>query len=326
MIKAVILDSDTLGPGDITLSPLRDLPGINWELHTITAADQVAARIQGAEIVLTNKVPLTAALMAQTPTLRYIGVLATGCNVIDLDAASARGIAVSNCAGYGTQSVVQHCFALIFALATRLLDYQQAVAQGRWARSPFFCLLDYPAREISDMHLGIVGYGTLGQGVAAMARALGMRVSVAALPGRDYSAPAASAGIERVPLQQLLPQLDVLSLHCPLTPQTRGLIGRAQLRAMSNRALLINCARGGIVDEQALADALRAGEIAGAGVDVLSEEPPRQGNPLLSADIPNLIVTPHTAWATQRSRQTLVLQAADNLAAFMRGQRLRRVC
>jgi glycerate dehydrogenase len=233
---------------------------------------------------------------------------------VDLDAAARRGIAVCNIRRYATPSVVQHVFALLLSLTRHLSDYQRAVQSGAWQRSGQFCLLDYPIRELGGLTLGIVGYGELGQAVAATAeQAFGMRVLIAQRPG-------GSAEPGRLPLQQLLPQVDVLSLHCPLTPETRGLIGAEELALMKPDALLINTARGGIVDEVALATALLAGRLGGAGIDVLASEPPGSDSPLLQQPIPNLIVTPHIAWASRQSRQRLLDQLAQNIAAFMAGR------
>jgi glycerate dehydrogenase len=215
--------------------------------------------------------------------------------------------------------VVQHVFALLLALCTRWPDYQQAVREGRWQRASQFCLLDFPIRELAGKTMGIVGYGELGQGVARAAEAFGMRVLVAQRPGT------AETPEDRTPLPVLLPQVDVLSLHCPLTPATRGLIGAWELALMRRDAILINTARGGLVDEALLADALRRGALGGAAVDVLSLEPPVTGNPLLAPDIPNLIVTPHCAWGSRESRQRLVEQLAENIDGWLAGAPVRVV-
>ncbi|KPK55721.1 MAG: glycerate dehydrogenase [Thiotrichales bacterium SG8_50] len=311
-MRGVFLDRDSVDSGDLDLSVLEDALD-NWQLYATTATPQVAERIAGAEIVVSNKVPLTADTLAQASELRLICVAATGTNNVDLAAATELGIAVCNVRGYATPAVVQHVFALILALSTRLPQYQRAVAEGRWQRSPFFCLLDYPIREIAGKHLGIVGFGELGRGVARVAEAFGMRVSVAARPGT-----VAAAG--RVALAELLRQVDILSLHCPLTAQTRGLIGAEALALMKPDALLINTARGGIIDESALAEALREGKLGGAGIDVVEREPPAAGDPLLAPDIPNLILTPHIAWASRESRQRLLNEVAENIRAYHLGQ------
>jgi glycerate dehydrogenase len=247
-----------------------------------------------------------------TQRLRLVCVAATGTNNIDLRAAAERGITVCNVRGYATASVVEHVFMAILALCHRLHEHYDAVQRGDWNRSPAFSLLDYPFLELTGKTLGIVGYGELGRGVAKVANAFGMNTLLAQRPGGP-------AQPERYPLERLLADSDVISLHCPLTDATRNLIGAAELRKMRRSALLINTARGGIVDEQALAMALRNGDIAGAAVDVLSEEPPRSDNPLLKPGIPNLIVTPHTAWAGIRSRETLVSELAANIRAFLDG-------
>ena len=263
-----------------------------------------------------------AELMDAAPRLRLICIAATGTNNVDLDAARERGIAVTNVTGYGTRSVVQHVFAILLGWATRLWEQHQAVRAGDWSRGTHFCLLgedfDQPMRELAGLRLGIVGHGELGQAVARAAEAFGMEVLLAERPG-------ASPRPGRLPLHALLPRVDVLSLHCPLTDATRNLIGAAELALMRPDALLINTARGGIVDEQALADALRAGTIGAAAVDTLTSEPPPPYHPLLAADIPNLIVTPHAAWASRESRQRLVDGVAENIRAFIAGGSRNRV-
>jgi len=306
-MRGVFLDLETLG-GDLDLGQL-EASLESWDFHQVTAPDEVAGRIAGAEVVVSNKVMVDAATIAASPTLRFIAIAATGTNNVDLDAARTAGVVVSNVTAYGTASVAQHVFSLILALTTRLFEYREAVRAGRWAASPHFCLLDRPIRELDGKVLGLVGYGELGGGVARLAEAFGMEVRLAQRPGGPPQA-------GRVPLDELLPEVDVLTLHCPLTPQTQGLIGTAELARMRSDALLINAARGGIVDEAALATALRSGQIGGAGVDTLTVEPPCDGNPLLDADIPNLIVTPHIAWAARESRQRLLDQVAGNIVRF----------
>jgi glycerate dehydrogenase len=306
----VILDEETLGDG-LDLSPLLDaLP--HWDRHPISDQSQIVERIADADVVVLNKVELDRAIIDAAPKLKLIALAATGSNNVDLIAARERGIAVCNVTAYGTPAVSQHVFALLLALATRLFDYRQAVRDGRWSESAHFCLFDYPIVELAGKTLGIVGYGELGRGVAKLADAFGMRVLIAQRPGGEAQA-------DRIPLAELLPQVDALSLHCPLNDATRGLIGADELALMKPSAFLINTARGGIVDEQALADALRTGKLAGAGFDVLSSEPPKLDNPLLAADVPNLIVTPHTAWAARESRQRVVEQVALNIRCFLDG-------
>jgi len=315
--RGVLLDLATLDRGDIDLAPLREACP-QWEFHRRTAPDETASRIRDADLVVTNKVILDRRLLAAAPGLALVCIAATGTNNLDLAAARALGIGVTNVTAYATPAVVQHVFALMLAHATGLVGYHQAVRDGAWARSDQFCLLDYPIRELQGRILGIVGYGELGRGVAGVAAAFGMEVLVAERPGgppRDG----------RVPLRELLPRVDVLSLHCPLTDNTRGLIGAAELALMKPDALLINTARGGIVDEAALAHALRTGTIGAAAIDVLTCEPPREGNPLLDPALPNLVVTPHVAWASREARQRLVVEVARNIAAFAAGQTRNRL-
>jgi len=314
---ASFLDLESVDRGDLDLSPLERVFA-GWHWHAATGPDQVAGRTRGARIAVTNKVVLDRNTLRQAAGLELVCVAATGTNNVDLEAACENGIAVSNVTGYATPSVVQHVFSLILCLTTRLAEYRASVAAGEWQRSPHFCLLDFPIRELSGRSLGLVGYGQLGRGVAQMARAFGMTVLVAQRPGGPKQP-------GRLPLAELLPRVDVLSLHCPLTPQTRHLLGAAELARMRPDAVLINTARGGIVAEQALADALRAGRLGGAGIDVLSEEPPLSGNPLLARDIPNLLVTPHVAWASRESRQRLLLGVADNIRGFLSGNLPNRV-
>lgn len=312
-MRAVFLDLASVDTGDLNLNSLRKLA--DWTWHTETARHQVAERIRGFEVVITNKVVLDAATIVDAQALRCICVAATGTNNIDLAAAQQHGVVVSNVVGYATPAVVQHVFAMLLALSTRLPEYQTWVQAGRWQHHSQFCSLDFPIRELAGKVMGVVGYGELGQAVAAVARAFGMTVRIAQRPG----ATAATGG--RVPLADLLGEVDVLSLHCPLTPQTRNLIGPAELRLMKPDAVLINTARGGIVDEAALAHALRHGRLGGAGIDVLAQEPPRDGSPLLEQPpIPNLIVTPHTAWASREARQRMIDEVAGNVRAYQEGK------
>ncbi len=310
-MRTVFLDRDSLDFGDLDMSLLSQAVE-TLTCYASTEPAAVAERIGEAEIVIVNKVRLDEALMRQAPALKLICVAATGTNNVDLEAAARRGIRVCNCQGYGTASVAQHVLTLVLALSTSLLRYHQAVQAGAWGRSRQFCLLDYPIMELEGKTLGIVGYGELGQAVARLAEAFGMRVLVAARPGTEPSA-------GRLALSELLPRVDVLSLHCPLTETTRDLIGEDQLALLKPGALLINAARGGVVNEPALLAALQHGRLGGAGVDVLSEEPPRNGNPLLDAKLPNLIITPHSAWGSCEARQRIVGQLTENIQAWMRG-------
>lgn len=313
-MQGVFLDLDTCSyDGDIDISPMTELPDIDWQFHGATSPAEVAGRVEGCGVVVVNKVVLQADLLAQAaPTLKLVVIAATGTNNVDLEAARQHGITVCNVRGYGTPSVVQHVYTLILALTTRLPSYIQVVRDGRWQRHPQFCILDFPIRELNGLNLGIVGYGTLGKGVADVAPAFGMNVLIAGRPG--------GARTGRLPLEELLPQTDILSLHCPLTDETRDLIGWRELQAMKSDAIVINTARGGIVNEPELVDALRAGEIGGAGFDVLTREPPVDGNVLLDADLPNLIVTPHTAWASRQARQRVIDITADNIEAYFSGR------
>ena len=316
-MNGVILDFDSLGPQDLDLSALFALP-INWTVYSETSARQVSERISDAQIVLTNKAPINALSLSQASKLQLISVLATGTNVIDLQAARKHSVVVCNAVKYGTGSVVQHVWALILALTTKLTDYQRAAADGSWQQSPFFCLLGFPVEELQGKVLGIVGAGELGCAVARVAEAFGLEVIYAALPGREYG------DQQRVNFTAFLARADIVSLHCPLTADTTDLIAEKELALMKPSAILINTARGGIVNESALKQALLQGSIAGAGVDVLTSEPPRNGNLLLDESIPNLIVTPHCAWVAQQSRQRLVDQTVENVRAFLHGQPLLR--
>ena len=315
--RAVFLDMATVDTGDLDQAALL-ASSAHWDLYDYTAPEVTARRVAKAEVVVSNKAVLDGGIIASAPALKLICVAATGTNNVDLDAARDRGIAVTNVTAYATPSVVQHVFMLILALSTRLEAHRAAVARGDWQRAPAFCLLDYPVRELSGLALGLVGFGELGQGVARVGEAFGMNVLVAQRPG----GPPRNG---RVPLDELLQRSDVVSLHVPLADNTRNLIGERELGLMKPDALLINTARGGIVEEQALAMALREGRIGGAGVDVLAVEPPRDGNVLLDADLPNLIVTPHVAWASRASRQRLLDEVAANIRAFAGGSTRNRV-
>ncbi len=313
-MKAVFLDATTLGE-DVDLTLIEQATN-GLTCHPRTMPDQVTERIRGFDTVLVNKVVLGREHFEACPELETIAVVATGLNNIDLQAAKEHDIRVMNVTRYGRSTVAQHTMALVLALATRLFDYNRDVRAGRWGKSDMFCLMDHPIMELEGKTLGILGYGDLGQGVAERAKAFGMNVVLGCRPGQE---PGEVDGYARVPLEELLASADVLSLHCLLTDETRNLIGERELGLMKSGALLINTSRGGLVDEAALAEALRNGDIAGAGFDVLTEEPPRHGNPLLADDIPNLIVTPHSAWASREARQRIVEITAGNLAALRKG-------
>lgn len=316
-MKAVFLDYESLDKQDLDFSQLKAAFD-DLILYPSTTAEQVLARIQHVDVVISNKVIVNAEAMEQCENLKLILISATGTNNIDLDFARSKGIVVCNCQGYGTSAVAQHTLTLMLALATSLLKYEHAVKQGEWNKSPIFCLLDFPIVELSGKTLGIIGYGELGQAVAKLAEAFGMKILVASLPNRPTHK-------DRIPFAELLAQVDFLSLHCPLTDETRDLIDSQAFDKMKKSAFLINCARGGIVNEQALADALRQGKIAGAATDVLSVEPPTHGNVLLAEDIPNLIITPHSAWGSVDARQRIVNQMLENVEAFKQGKVIRQV-
>lgn len=312
-MKGVVLDSQTLGPEELDVSAFSDL-SIDWTWHRATAPEQVVERLRGAGVAITNKVVIDSATIEACPDLKLIGISATGTNNVDLRAAHERGIVVCNVSGYGTASVAQHTLALMLGLATRWNRYDQDARHGAWSASPMFCRMDYPVMELHGKTLGIIGYGALGRRVGELAEAFGMTVRVAASlrQGADQSG--------RVELGELLAGADVISLHCPLTRQTKRLVNRSFLAAMKPGAFLINTARGPLVDEPALAEALRAGTLGGAALDVLSQEPPPADHPLLAADLPNLIVTPHSAWVSREARQRLVDGVVANIRAWQAGR------
>ena len=316
-MKAVFLDYESLDQHDLDLSAL-EASFDTLSLYPSTSPAQLLERVQHADVIISNKVIVDAATIQQCLNLKLILISATGTNNIDLIQARAQGIVVCNCQGYGTSAVAQHTLTLMLALATSLLQYDRAVQQGQWNKSPIFCLLDFPIVELEGKTLGILGYGELGLAVAKLAEAFGMKVLVGSMPNRPSDS-------TRIPFAELLPQVDFLSLHCPLTEDTRDLIDAKAFDAMKPSAFLINCARGGIVNEQALADALVQGKIAGAATDVLTVEPPKEGNVLLDQHLPNLIVTPHSAWGSVDARQRIVQQMVESAEAFKAGQPIRQV-
>ncbi len=318
--RATFLDFATLGDDLSTAALEVAVPGL--VCHDNTAPAQVAARIAGMQVVLLNKVRIDAALMAASPALKFIGLTATGVNNIDLEAARHHGIAVCNISDYCTQSVAQHVWGVILALTHHLREYDAALKAGAWQQAANFSMLQFPVRELSGLTLGIVGHGTLARGVIRIGTAFGMHTLIAERAGGNASTQAATG---RVPLHELLRRADIVSLHCPLTPATTHLIGAAELALMKRDALLVNTARGGLVDATALATALRAGQIGGAAIDVLTQEPPVDGNPLLAADLTRLLVTPHTAWAAVEARQRSLDQLAGHLTAWQRGEASGRV-
>jgi glycerate dehydrogenase len=309
--KGVFLDLESIHPRDLDLNALHDcLP--HWTLHDETRAAEVAGRIAGAQVVVTNKVPLGAEQIRAAADLKLVCVAATGTDRIDLDAARQAGVIVSNARDYATASVAEAVFAMLLALLRQLDAYRGRVAAGDWPESRHFCLFDEPIEELYGKMLGIIGYGVLGHAVARRATAFGMQVQIAQ---RLHGEPTEG----RVPLETLLATSDVISLHCPLSETTRNLIDDTRLRAMKRNAILINTARGGIVDEQALVRALEENRIAGAAVDVLDTEPPPPDNPLLRYRSPRLILTPHVAWASRSARQRLVSELVENIRACQQG-------
>ncbi len=314
--RAVFLDAASLGD-DLDLAPLAEAAD-SLTLHNFTEPQDVASRLAGANIAICNKTLIDEATLAALPQLELVLVTATGVNNIDLTAAALRGLTVCNCRDYGTAAVAQHTLMLMLALHTRFPEYRDLVRAGAWQRAEGFCLMDFPILELAGRTLGIVGQGVIGTEVARLARAFGMEVIRARIPGRPAHA-------DTVPWLEFLSRADVVSLHCPLTEDTRHLLDADALARMKPGAFLVNTSRAGLVDAQALIDALRSGHLAGAGIDGLDVEPPREGHVLLAADIPHLIVTPHNAWASRQARQRLLLQCAENLRAWRHGNSLRAV-
>jgi glycerate dehydrogenase len=285
-----------------------------WQEYPVTALNELPERLRDATIAITNKVSLRAETLQRLPKLKMIAVAATGYDVIDIAYCKANGIAVANIRNYAVHTVPEHAFTLITALRRNLLAYRRDVENGRWQQVDQFCFFDHPIRDLYGATLGILGEGALGQGTARIARAFGMNVLFA-----DHAPPKAP-GVVFTPLDQVLAESDVISLHLPLTNETRNMIGIDEFRKMKRSAILINTARGGLVDEQALVQALQQGLIAGAGFDVLTNEPPKQGNPLLELRLPNFILTPHIAWASDGAMQFLADQLIDNIEAFVMGK------
>jgi len=325
-MRTVFLDFDTVSHDDVRADALH-IDGLDLELHGVTPPSVLHQRIRDANIVIVNKVRLDRDALAAAPDLQLVCLAATGTNNVDIDAARARGIGVCNIERYCTASVGQHVFAVVLALTHHLNAYQRLLHEGAWRASPQFCLLDFPIRELAGKVMGIVGHGELGSAVARLANAFGMQVLVAQRLGLTAATTMEpdGGGPDRLPLNDLLQQADIVSLHCPLTESTRDMLGAAEFDAMKSDALLINTARGALVDSFALAAALRAGDIGGAGIDVLPEEPPVSGDPLLDPGIPNLIITPHIAWAAREARQRAVDEIAANIRSFIDGGRRGRV-
>lgn len=311
-MKICILDGYSLNPGDLDWSPVERLGDVT--LFDRTPADKIVERAADADIVLTNKVPFCADTLRQLPRLRFICVLATGYNIIDTEAAARQGVVVANIPAYSTMSVAQMAFAHILNITNHVASYAREVADGKWTNCPDFCFWDRALTELAGKTMGIVGLGNTGMATARIAVAMGMKV----VAMTSKSADTLPEGITPAPIDDVLASADVVSLHCPLTPSTRHLINAASIAKMKPSAILINTGRGPLVDEQAVADALNGGRLAAFGADVLSQEPPRGDNPLLSAR--NCFLTPHIAWATLEARTRLMSTATENVRQFIAGE------
>ena len=311
-MKIVVLDGYGVNPGDLSWEKLGELGELT--VYERTAPEDVLTRTEEAEIVLTNKVVLSAEILCKLPKLKYIGVLATGYNVVDTEAARAQGVAVTNIPAYSTDSVVQMTFAHILNITNRVAHYARENREGKWARSKDFCYWDTPLLELSGLTLGVVGLGNIGMKVARVARTLGMEVYAAT----SKSSSSLPEGIQKTTFKGLLGVCDILTLHCPLTPDTRELVNAKTLGMMKRGAVVINTGRGPLVNENDVAEALRSGQLAAYGADVMCQEPPREDNPLLAE--PNAFITPHVAWATIDARRRLMKIAADNIKAFVEGK------
>lgn len=311
-MKMVVLDGYTLNPGDLHWGPLLDLG--DCKIYERTPATDTVERARGAEIILTNKVVLDREILQQLPGLRYIGVLATGVNVVDVAAATQLGITVTNVPAYSTMSVVQLTFALLLEFTHRVGHHSDSVRAGGWVNSKDFAYWDFPLLELAGLKLGLIGFGAIAQGVARAAQAFGMEV----IATRRGDRPAEVPGVRIVDLDTLFKESDVLSVHCPLTPDTKGLVNAARLSLMKPTAYVLNTSRGPVINEADLADALNAGKLAGAGLDVLSTEPPAADNPLLTAR--NCLITPHIAWASRAARGRLLGVVVANIKGFAEGK------
>ena len=316
-MKIVVLDGYTLNPGDLSWEELDKLGEV--ELFDRTPAADILKRATGAGILLTNKTVLDAAILSRLPHLRYIGVLATGYNVVDIDAARKGGITVTNVPAYGIDSVAQMCFAHILNLTNRVADHAAGVSHGRWCKADDFCYWEHPLIELAGKTLSIIGYGDIGRAVARLALAFGIQVLIHSRTPPDRL----PEGVVAVDLDRAVAHADILSLHCPLTEATEKMINAERLKRMKPDAFLINTSRGPLLDEAAVAEALNTGRLAGAGLDVLSLEPADRNNPLLSAK--NCFITPHIAWATREARSRLFTIAVENIRAFLCGNPQNRV-
>jgi len=309
-MNIVFLDENTVTIGDVDLSALQELG--SYQGFSDSNEAQAIERAKDAEVIIVNKVPVTATVLNSLAKLKLVTVVATGYNNVDTDAARARGVRVCNVPGYATRSVAQHTFALILNLATKVYLYDRDIREGKWQEASSFTLLTYPTFELAGKTIGIIGFGAIGREVARIAEAFRMKVLVNDVKmGPDSPYP-------NTELDELLRQADVVTLHCPLTKENQHLINTETLAKMKSNALLINTARGGLIDEQALFEALKSGRIGGAGLDVLSQEPPKQGNILIGA--PNIIFSPHSAWSTREARQRLIDETVSNIKAFIEGR------
>jgi len=318
-MKIAVLDGYTSNPGDLSWDAFEELGELT--VHDRTKPEDVVSRCAGCDVVFTNKVVMDAGIMDQLPDLKYIGVLATGTNVIDLEHAGKKGVCVTNIPGYGTDSVVQHILAFMLHFSSKVSIHDEAVHQGDWVNSKDFSFTLGTLNELSGSTLGIIGLGTIGRKLAKVADAMGMKIIAAHQSSMDRLE--LSFEVEWLPVDEVFDRSDFLSLNCPLTPETEKVVNAERLQKMKNSAVIINTGRGPLVDEQALADALKVGTIAGAGLDVLSAEPPATDNPLLTAK--NCVITPHIAWASLQARRRLLAIAAENLSAYLNGDAQNRV-
>ncbi|MEJ7693081.1 D-2-hydroxyacid dehydrogenase [Daejeonella sp.] len=311
-MKIVVLDGYTLNPGDISWEAISKQGDL--KVYDRTPEDKILERVGDAELVFTNKTPLRENILKRLPGLKYIGVLATGYNVVDVDYAKANGVIVANVPGYGTASVVQMTIALLLELSLHVQEHSDSVRAGDWATSPDFCYWKFPLVELEGKTMGIIGFGRIGQKVADVASSFGMNIIGSSRTKTDQSA---RKNFRWAEVPELLRESDVVSIHCPLFPETNGLINRESLKTMKSSAFLLNTSRGPLVVDRDLANALNEGIIAGAGIDVLSVEPPSDDNPLFKAK--NCIITPHIAWATKEARSRLMDLASQNLASYLKG-------
>lgn len=312
-MKIVILDGYTINPGDLSWSRLGQYGELT--VYEGTPAELIASRIGDAEVVMTSKCVLTAEVLSQCPNLAWIGILATGINMVDLEYAASRGIPVANIPAYSTDSVAQFTFSLLLEICNRVGVHDRAVHSGQWQSSKDFCFRLTPQMELAGKTIGVIGFGNIGKRVAKMAEAFGMKVLIAS----SYPDPAfATENISFASLEKLLSSSDVISLHCPLTENNRGMINRETISKMKDGAILLNTSRGPLINEEDLASALKSGKVFAAGLDVLSVEPPRDGNPLIG--LPNCVITPHIAWITKESRVRLIDTAVANLESYLSGE------